>query len=77
MLTYSDRRFFDFSPFDRRQYSFKLLFSLYNDLSIFKDAQANLLRYNEMISPEQRASACIECEKCEEQVHSTFRSKRR
>ena len=44
-----------------------LNFSLYNDLFMFKDAEVNLLRYNEMISPEQRASACIECGKCAEQ----------
>lgn len=42
-------------------------FSLYNDLSMFKDAEINLLIYNEMLSPEQRASACTECGKCEEQ----------
>jgi uncharacterized protein len=44
-----------------------LNFSLYNDLFMFKDAEINLLRYNEMLPPEQRASACIECGKCEEQ----------
>ena len=42
-------------------------FSLYNDLFMFKDAEINLLLYNEMLSPEQRASACTECGKCEEQ----------
>jgi predicted aldo/keto reductase-like oxidoreductase len=42
-------------------------FSLYNDLFMFKDAEINLLIYNEMLSPEQRASACTECGKCEEQ----------
>jgi predicted aldo/keto reductase-like oxidoreductase len=42
-------------------------FSLYNDLSMFKDAEINLLIYNEMLSPEQRASACTECGKCVEQ----------
>jgi predicted aldo/keto reductase-like oxidoreductase len=40
--------------------------SLYNDLFMFKDAEINILLYNEMLSPEQRASACIECGKCEE-----------
>ena len=44
-----------------------LNFSLYNDLFMFKDAEINLLHYNEMLSPEQRASACTECGKCEEQ----------
>jgi hypothetical protein len=44
-----------------------LNFSLYNDLFMFKDAGINLLLYNEMLSPEQRASACTECGKCEEQ----------
>jgi len=44
-----------------------LNFSLYNDLFMFKDAEINLLLYNEMLSPEQRASACTECGKCEEQ----------
>ena len=43
-----------------------LNFSLYNDLFMFKDAGINLLLYNEMLSPEQRASACTECGKCEE-----------
>jgi hypothetical protein len=34
---------------------------------MFKDVEINLLHYNEMLSPEQRASACTECGKCEEQ----------
>jgi predicted aldo/keto reductase-like oxidoreductase len=41
-------------------------FSLYNDLFMFKDAEISLQRYK-FLSPEQRASACTECGKCEEQ----------
>ncbi|MGZ3568962.1 MAG: aldo/keto reductase, partial [Thermodesulfobacteriota bacterium] len=44
-----------------------LNFSLYNDIFMFKDPEINVLLYNELISPERRASACIECGKCEEQ----------
>jgi hypothetical protein len=44
-----------------------LNFSLYNDMFMFKDPEINVLLYNELISPERRASACIECGKCEEQ----------
>ncbi len=44
-----------------------LNFSLYNDMFMFKNSETNVLLYNEFISPEQRASACIECGKCEEQ----------
>ena len=44
-----------------------LNFSLYNDIFMFKDPEINILLYNELISPERRASACIECGKCEEQ----------
>ncbi len=43
-----------------------LNFSLYNDMFMFKDPQINIFLYNEMISPERRAAACIECGKCEE-----------
>lgn len=42
-----------------------LNFSLYNDTFMFKDAEINLLQYNEMLSPEQRASSCAECGECE------------
>ena len=42
-------------------------FSLYNDLFMFKNPEINVFLYNELISPERRASACIECGKCEEQ----------
>jgi hypothetical protein len=42
-------------------------FSLYNDLFMFKNPEINVTLYNELFSPEQRASACIECGKCEEQ----------
>jgi uncharacterized protein len=44
-----------------------LNFSLYNDMFLSKDPEVNVLLYNELISPERRASACIECGKCEEQ----------
>ena len=42
-------------------------FSLYNDMFMFKNPEINVFLYNELISPERRASACIECGKCEEQ----------
>ena len=44
-----------------------LNFSLYNDMFMFKNPEVNVLLYNELISPERRAAACIECGKCEEQ----------
>jgi len=44
-----------------------LNFSLYNDTFMFKNPEVNVLLYSELISPERRASACIECGKCEEQ----------
>ena len=44
-----------------------LNFSLYNDVFMFKNPEVNVLLYSELISPERRASACIECGKCEEQ----------
>ena len=44
-----------------------LNFSLYNDLFMFKNPEINVFLYNELISPERRASACIECGKCEDQ----------
>ena len=44
-----------------------LNFSLYNDIYMFKNPEVNVSLYNEFISPERRASACIECGKCEEQ----------
>jgi predicted aldo/keto reductase-like oxidoreductase len=43
-----------------------LNFSLYNDLFMFKNPEINVFLYKELISPERRASACIECGKCEE-----------
>ncbi len=42
-------------------------FSLYNDTFMFKDSDVNVLLYNHMLSPEQRASNCVECGECEEQ----------
>jgi predicted aldo/keto reductase-like oxidoreductase len=44
-----------------------LNFSLYNDMFLSKDPEVNIFLYNELISPERRASACIECGKCAEQ----------
>ena len=44
-----------------------LNFTMYNDLFLFKNPEVNVLLYNEFISPERRASACMECGKCEEQ----------
>jgi hypothetical protein len=41
-------------------------FSLYNDMFMFKDSELNVMLYNYMIPPEQRASACTECGECEE-----------
>lgn len=41
-------------------------FSLYNDMFMFKDPELNVMLYNYMIPPEQRASACTECGECEE-----------
>jgi len=42
-------------------------FRLYNDLHVFKDQEINYVLYNQMTSPEQRASNCAECGECEEQ----------
>jgi len=41
--------------------------SLYNDTFMFKDSEVNVLLYNHMLSPEQRASNCSECGECEDQ----------
>lgn len=41
-------------------------FSLYNDTFMFKDPEINVMLYNHMLPPEQRASACTECGQCEE-----------
>ena len=41
-------------------------FSLYNDMFMFKDPELNIMLYNYMLPPEQRASACTECGQCEE-----------
>jgi len=43
-----------------------LNFSLYNDTFMFKDPEINVLLYNRLLSPEQRASSCTECGECEE-----------
>jgi hypothetical protein len=41
-------------------------FRLYNDLFMFNDPEINFILYNQMTSPEQRASNCAECAECEE-----------
>ncbi len=41
-------------------------FSLYNDLFMFKDAEQIARIYNQLLSPEQKASNCTECAECEE-----------
>jgi hypothetical protein len=43
-----------------------LNFQLYNDTFLFKDPEMNVMLYNNMLSPEQRASNCAECGACEE-----------
>ena len=43
-----------------------LNFSLYNDTFMFKDEDLNLMLYNHMLTPEQKASNCAECGECEE-----------
>jgi predicted aldo/keto reductase-like oxidoreductase len=40
--------------------------SMYNDTFMFKDPEINVLLYNHMLPPEQKASNCIECGRCEE-----------
>jgi predicted aldo/keto reductase-like oxidoreductase len=41
-------------------------FRLYNDLHVFTDQEINFFLYNQMTSPEQRASNCAQCGECEE-----------
>jgi len=41
-------------------------FNLYNDTFMFKDADLSVMIYNQLTSPEQRASNCAECGECEE-----------
>ena len=43
-----------------------LNFTLYNDTSVFEALGNAAMRYNEMLSPEQRASECGACGECEE-----------
>lgn len=43
-----------------------LNFSLYNDSFMFKDEDLNLMIYNHMLIPEQRASNSAECGECEQ-----------
>ena len=54
------------------------VFSLYNDLHIFEeDRETSLMFYNMMLSPDEQASACIECGECEEKCpqHIEIREK--
>jgi predicted aldo/keto reductase-like oxidoreductase len=44
-----------------------LNFQLYNDTFMFKEPEMNVLLYDHMLSPEQRASNCSECGDCEAQ----------
>ena len=39
--------------------------SMYNDMFMFKDGEINIMLYNHMLPPEQKASNCIECGRCE------------
>lgn len=41
-------------------------FQLYNDFFLFKGPEFNKFAYNQFMTPEQRASACIECLECVE-----------
>ncbi len=41
-------------------------FTMYNDSFLFKGAEMNAFFYNRMLTPEQRASGCQECEICME-----------
>jgi uncharacterized protein len=50
-----------------------LNFSLYNDSFMFKDEDLNLMLYNRMLTPEQRASNCAECSECEEHCPQQIR----
>ena len=43
-----------------------LNFSLYNDMFMFKNPEINVFLYNELISPERRASSLHRMGKCEE-----------
>ncbi|MFC1532594.1 aldo/keto reductase [Thermodesulfobacteriota bacterium] len=40
--------------------------TIYNDSFVFKDLDRGIMRYNNMLTPERRASNCIECGECEE-----------
>ncbi len=42
-----------------------LNFSLYNDTAVFEALGNAAMRYNEMLTPEQRASQCTACGECE------------
>jgi predicted aldo/keto reductase-like oxidoreductase len=39
-------------------------FSLYNDFFLFKGPEFNQFAYNQFMTPEQRASGCVECGEC-------------
>jgi predicted aldo/keto reductase-like oxidoreductase len=48
-------------------------FQLYNDTFLFKDAEFNSFFYNRFLTPDQRASGCLECliclEKCPQKIN--------
>ena len=50
-----------------------LNFSLYNDLFMFKDGDINLMIYNQILTPEERAANCAECGECEEHCPQEIR----
>jgi predicted aldo/keto reductase-like oxidoreductase len=53
-------------------------FSMYNDMFVFKTAaEVSAISYNMFLSPEQKASNCIECGECEEKCpqHIKIRDK--
>ncbi|MBN2060371.1 MAG: aldo/keto reductase [Deltaproteobacteria bacterium] len=41
-------------------------FTAYNDFFLFKNPERNIMLYNRLLSPEQKASNCLECGECEE-----------
>ena len=48
-------------------------FQLYNDTFLFKDPEFNVFFYNHFLTPEQRASGCLDCllcmEKCPQKIN--------
>jgi predicted aldo/keto reductase-like oxidoreductase len=51
-------------------------FSMYNDMFVFKTAaEVSAIFYNMLLSPEQKASNCIECGQCEEKCPQQIKIK--